>query len=176
MEFWWKNRNPKNKKELIIRIITTALIVILAIIFLMLFFSLSTLFLISALISTLIFFPLLQRHGRNMLEKERVIAISQFKNDMKVKINTRKVFFGYFEMFIVCWLILILAFLPPWPHAWAILFFPVVILYFSQIVAYAPTWEDFGYKMHRYYLLHLVISVLCIVLSLTIKTIFIPIE
>lgn len=120
--------------------------------------------------------PLLQRHGREELEKERVIAIYQFQNDQKINVNRKKIFISYIEMFIFYWILLFLAFLPPWPQAWAAIFFPTLLVYTLQIFMWAPTWDDFDYKMRYYYLIHFVVSVLCILLSLILKTILFPIE
>ena len=176
MQFWWKR--GKLEKHPVVRFIVNLVLFILAILLFMILYSKLKTNLIFAIGITVLMlgFPLLQRHGRMMLEKERVIAIYQFKNDQKINVSTKKIVIAYIEMFVFWWILLILAFLPPWPSAWAILFFPTLVIYTLQIFLWAHTWEDLDYKMRYYYLLHFLISVNCIVISLVLKTLFFPIE
>ena len=174
MEFWWKKSFLQ--KHPIIRIIVNLVLFLVSVaLFYYLYIKFRTNLIVAIAITVLLIgIPLLQRYGRALLEKERVVAIYQLKNDQKTSINRKRIVLAYIEMFMFYWILLFLAFLPPWPSAWAVLFFPTVVIYGLQILLWSYTWEDFDYKMRYYYLIHLAISVFCIVLSLTIKTIFIP--
>ena len=176
MEFWWK-KSFLQRHPVIRIIVNIVLFLVAASLFYYMYMKLRSNLIVAIAITVLLTgIPLLQRYGRNVLEKERVIAIYQLQNDQKININRKKIAICYIEMFMFYWILLFLAFLPPWPHAWSVVFFPTIVIYSLHIFLWAHTWEDFDYKMRYYYLLHFVISAFCILLSLTIKTIFIPYE